>query len=705
MAQIIDSDPYSNEYFFITGFSEVFGAGKNSFVVNCTKKILVGQELNVTAYDPDGNSLAVTEIETPGPEGIELPEFNEVYIVSVPESTPNGVGHLEINATGIDTGIYTGSISYFKGKAYPVNKDTRLPLVQAPNSSPFPEIDVKWSRNILIDTVNSTTSQVRFFDLPYIDVTPQLYNYTLYPTGSYRLASGSCFSIAVKPKNNGNGNFDYYKDKPLYQLYANDNHSFSGSMEGEKIRIKNPYVKNFTYANYSNNQITFEGVLNTDFIATIEKVINSSSLLIDIPFSTVSDLVNRVNEDSVYNKNNLVNIFGYNVNDDPAKQTVYKKNNFYILSIANADYEIFYKEIPDNVSTESSSTVRSLLNIEFQNLRTYCGKIESYKIYGQSLNTPEYRILLCEGKVAGEELIISKNFTSGLYNNAGKFYSQAYTDRFWLTSGAVIFNQNHAGYINGATIGNVNLAGANDYVIFKDDTTGMSRTPAYINYNLVDKSYWYANADAFINSYTIPSSSYEAAAAIPELAGFENSMENLLTGSIHDSNPILLRHSTLYEFSMNIRPFSNNTSDSVLHVYFLSGNDIKLIGNIDNTFRFGSNEVYSYTFFSDINKFGTIKLVPSAGQWHISNLSLTPYSYVDYSIDSFAVKVPLRPLVTNELYNIEAELYDAGGNLAYGDGSYSFKNNLLFKPLKKQVFVDPRGTVSELWLDGGSSTT
>jgi hypothetical protein len=702
MEQIIDSDPFSNSYFFITGFSDIFGAGKNSFIVNCTNNIVVGEPIYVYAYDVNGNSLPVSEIYSGGTDNIKISDFGKVYVVTVPESTPHDIGRLEINGVGVDTGLYTGSIAYFDGEAYAINKNTRLPLIQAPNSTPFPQVGVKWTRNILIDTSKSTTTQVRFFDLPYINVTPELYYYTMYATGSYRMASGSCSAIAVTPKNNDNGNFDYSSVKPIYQLHAKNGSVFSGSMEGERIRIKNPYVKNFTYANYTNNQIAFEGVLNTDFIATIDRVVNSGSLLLNIPFATVSDLISRINEDSVYNKNNLTNIFGYDVNNDPMKQIIYKKNNFYILSISDADYEIFYNDIPPDTSPTTGSAVKSLINVEFNNLRAYCGNVETYKIFGRSMNSPEYKTLLCEGKVFGEELITTKNFKNGLYSSAGKFFSPGFTNRFWLTgSSAVTFSQDHGGYINGARIGNPSAAGLADYVIFKDDTTGAARTAAYVEYTLINKSYWYASSDAFLNSSVIPSASYAEVLNVPVLTGYTTSVENILSGPIYDSNPIRLRRATLYEFSMYVRPFANNTADSIIEVYYISKRYIigggssrveeTLIGTIDSTFKFSSDEIYSNTFFSDVDGFGTIKLVPSAGNWYITNVSLKPYKAVDYSVDSFAAKVPLRSFTANELYEIEAELYDGGGKLAYGDGSYTFETNKIFTPLRKRIFIDPNG--------------
>ncbi len=720
MAQIFDKDPNSNDYFFITSLDDnTFKAGKNSFVVNCTPRVLVGQELDVRAYDADGNPLAVAEIEI-GPEGIEGAEFMETYIVNVPATTPVGIGSLEIRAQGIDVGYYTGSYAFFRGEAYPTTGTERLPLIQAPRGvAPFPKEEILWTRNILLDPRSRSESEVRFFDFPAINTKPQIYNAPEYPVAAYYLATGSCSGIAVFPKNNANRNFDYANRSPLYQLFFATGSKFAYTMEGENIRIKNPYVKSFTYANYSNNQITYNGILKTDFIANIQKVVNDTTLLLDIPFATVSDLVTRINEDSPYNKNNLVNPLGYNISDDPQKQTMYFKKNVYVLSIGQADYEVIYKNVPTMLtqSLVSGSTTparKSLLEVEFNNLRSYSGDVSAYKIYGHSMNTPESKTLLAEGRVEPEENIATTNFNNGLYSNAGHFYNQAHTNRFWLTSSAAVtFTQTNEGLISGVHVGHAANSTQADYIIFKDDTTGTARSASYMTYNVGNHSYWYATTDAFVNAGPMPSSSFESIANIPLLSPYGGAQENLLNGTRHDSNPIKLRKSTMYQFSMLVQPFSSNTTAAQLYVYFISGQNKKQVAIIDSNFKFITDELYSSTFFSDITQFGTIIFVPVAGNWHISQVSLKPYQSTDYSIDSFSAKVPFPTFVKNELYEVEVELYDARGKLAYGAGSYSFNYNKVYSPLKKQFFVNPLGIIANgggggddtILYDGGNAFT
>ena len=80
-----------------------------------------------------------------------------------------------------------------------------------------------------------------------------------------------------------------------------------------------------------------------------------------------------------------------------------------------------------------------------------------------------------------------------------------------------------------------------------------------------------------------------------------------------------------------------------------------------------------------------------SGTWSISKLNLCSYQALDYSVDNFKIKIPLKADLNNELFEIEAELYDSAYRLAYGEDSYTFVYNQTFLPLKKQIFVDPLG--------------
>lgn len=709
MVQITDIDPQSNEYFFITGLrNDTFKAGRNSFVVNSTPKILANKGIAVTARDAQNKSISISQV------------YGDTYILYIPADAVSGVGKLQITGVGIDTGTYTGSFAFYQNKAYAVSDTQRLPLVSAPvGVEPFPEVEVVWTRNFLIDVTGPTESEVRFFDFPSLTVYPKIYNAPDYPVASYRLATGSCSSIAVYPRNNDVR--VQVPDQVLYQLYHSAGTKFNSSMENEEIRIKTPYVRNFTYSNYNNTEINYSGVLQGDFIATIKKVVNDTTLLIDIPFSVATELANRSqrgesNEDSIYNRNNLVDPFGYNMSDDPAKQTVFFKKNFFTLSIASANFEVVYKNIPtvltQSIASGSIPVRKSTIEVEFNNVRTYCGNLDRYEIYGRSLNSPESKTLLASGKIEEDDALILNNFNNGYYNSAGKFYSRTHMNRFWVTSSiALTFSQSHAVLIDGARIGHSANTDKAHYVILKDDTSTKSST--VIPPTFVQKSYWYGTRDAFLNSAAQSSASYDSIANISILGSYASSRENQINGTTYDANPIKLRRSTLYRLSLNVKATPENTQASQLFIYFVTGDVRKQIGMIDGYSGVVVDGVYTTTFFSDVVQYGTIVLVPVSGYWDISNLSLCPHKAMDYSVDSFSAKIPFPTFVKNELFEVEAELYDSSNRLAYGKGSYSFNYNKMYAPLKKQFFVNPLGIIfgggaggsSDIIIDGGLATT
>ena len=694
MDQVPDSNS-QNTYFLLSNFKDTLKSGKNSFIVNPTNLVVPGSDITLSAYDVDGNKLSCGVIRPTDAKYNEVTDSGKLYYVNIPSTTLPGVGRLEIRSVGLSVGDYTGKIAYFNNDGYKIDENQRLPLIQSPSSTPLTKVNVLWSVNVLIDPTKKTDTEVRFFDSPYIEVSSEIYDCPIYPLLSYFLSSGSFSSIAVVPKNNSDGDYDYQYDKPIYQLYWKGGSKFSSSMEGEQVRIKSPTVKKFTYTNYTNNQIQYEGLLSTDFIANIDSVVNDTTVLLDIPFSTVSDLIDRSNQDSSYAKNNLVNIKGYGTSNDPSKQTVNHKKNFYILSIDDGEFEIIHKnivtELPRAIVSGSTFYKKSILDIDFNNLRVLCGDLNSYKVYGRSLNSPETKTLICEGKIKPINLISTTKFDNGLYNDPGEFYNSTHVSKYWLVQGSCVFSQTNQVFIDGVTVSHAGNENQSDYVIYKD-ATSTGRTAAYISCTLLANSYWYGKSDAFINFASYPTASYLGLDNSPILSPYTGSQENLIQGAVHDSNPILLKQNSLYEFSINVKPAAENESVSVLYVYFVSGTDKIKIATIDSTFRFGAGQRYKSTFFSDIERYGTIILVPVSGVWSISKLNLCSYQALDYSVDNFKIKIPIKATLNNELFEIEAELYDSAYQLAYGEDSYTFIYNQTFLPLKKQIFVDPNGT-------------
>jgi hypothetical protein len=293
MADIIDTDPQSNDFFFITGFDGVFGAGKNSFDVNPSQRILPNSSISVKVYDSKNAELFTQTAKAKDAKYGDSTTLGTTYYTRVPDNTVSGFGYIEIIALAVDLGTYTGSFAYYNNVPYRISDDQRLPLVQAPSSEPLPTGTVTWRKNIAIDTNFSTKSQVRFFDYPKLNVTPILHKVPKYPDNPYSVGTGTFNSNAVVPNKNTNGDYDIEGTDVIYRVYRQSGTAFSSAMEGESIRLKDINVTNFIYSGEGNNEIVYNGPLNTDFIAKVKRVVNQNTILLAVPFSTVSDLITR----------------------------------------------------------------------------------------------------------------------------------------------------------------------------------------------------------------------------------------------------------------------------------------------------------------------------------------------------------------------------------------------------------------------------
>ena len=230
MENTVDIDYNSNNYFFLTNYSDVFKAGKNSFIVNPTQYIVPNTSIEVSVFDSKGNLLPCGPIRPTNAKFPEETTTGQYYYVTVDSETNSGFGRIEIKGIGLYALGYTGSVAYYKNYAYKVEPSQRLPLLQPVSGAFIPKASVTWTRNVLIDTTSPTDSEIRFFDRPEISVSSEIYSCPSYPTASYVLSSGSFSAVAVNPKNNYDGDYDYQFDSPLYQIYLDAGSKFSSSM-------------------------------------------------------------------------------------------------------------------------------------------------------------------------------------------------------------------------------------------------------------------------------------------------------------------------------------------------------------------------------------------------------------------------------------------------------------------------------------------
>ena len=267
MATIIDTDPQSNDYFYITELPETFGGGKNSFIVNTTNRVLPNSSIIVLVFDSAGNQLPTKIARAQNSRFGGETKLGTIYTTEVGSDVAAGFGRIEIQGVAVDLGEYTGSFAYLNGKAYATTPETALPLSAPPSQITFGTTKVIWARNILIDPSQLTTTSTTFFDVPVIEVSSDIYAIPQYPSASYVVSTGAFSSTAVAPRHNTTGDYDSQFVDTTYQINLLSGTPFSSSMVGEKIRLKNVVAQVFTYSNNTISTLSYSGPLNTDFIA------------------------------------------------------------------------------------------------------------------------------------------------------------------------------------------------------------------------------------------------------------------------------------------------------------------------------------------------------------------------------------------------------------------------------------------------------
>ena len=119
MAQIFDADYNSNTYFFLTNFSDVLKAGKNSFTVNTTPYVIPNTPITFRVYDTQNNLLPSGIIKPTDALFSEQTLTGQLYYVNVSKDTINGIGKIEIKALGLNLIDYTEALLII------ITRDTR----------------------------------------------------------------------------------------------------------------------------------------------------------------------------------------------------------------------------------------------------------------------------------------------------------------------------------------------------------------------------------------------------------------------------------------------------------------------------------------------------------------------------------------------------------------------------------------------------
>lgn len=479
---------------------------------------------------------------------------------------------------------------------------------------------VRYSMNITINTTVLNTSKVAFYTTPTIEVTPLLtfVAKTNLDDANPKIITGSFFAKAGYPIVNFNVDDNRYnKLYTDYQLTTIDS-NFSSSFSNFYAKL---YVEKIRSPVTGQEQI----VSDTSSIL-IKNVINAKTLQLDSPY---------IYKNPANNKNTVTEII------QGRYEILYSEYEYNPLYFTTASYLTESVDFSGNTRYKKNS----IAEITYKNIDTFSGTVVRHKLYRRSLNVPEDYTTIVDESFAQNEYLKNSIVPVKSYQNLGNFYSQDFINKFWLTSSNsfnLIANSDY--YING-----VNITGSSitdGYIITKLDTSDTYRNSTYISYN-------------------------------------ENEYLNQ-SGSSYDCNFIKLLGKTNYILSFNCNLLKKNINDMMELSFYLIGSyennkkeviynqeygvllaniqvkDLIVSKNFKNTLKF------KFTPLNDI--YGTLVIVPRGFDSVIlNNISLQQDKVDGYSYNSYTIRVPFRVDQPNELYDIKAELYDAGSNIVYSN--------------------------------------
>jgi hypothetical protein len=293
------------------------------------------------------------------------------------------------------------------------------------------------------------------------------------------------------------------------------------------------------------------------------------------------------------------------VYDDEGRETSIPK---YIYNFdANYDWELHYQI----VDTGSMTTLTaSFAKIDFSNLQTFSGRIDSLKIYKKNLISDASYVLMGEFPAEPSELFISRS--NSIDNFIGQFTSDAWVQLNW-----------HSSSIDGGLLPASAHVQQTDLNIF--DSIYMSQSearPAALKvYPENTKMQFYGDAE-----YTLTVT----------LVGEP-------TSSLGDNA------------EMNIY-----VSGSAFHHTVLDDQLGKLVANILNdSGKFINYGERFFNFVADKTDTGTLVFEIVSGKWNAANISIQAASDDGFNADSLQVYVPLDNIKRNEIVNFKIEFLNS----------------------------------------------
>lgn len=475
---------------------------------------------------------------------------------------------------------------------------------------------VRWIGNIQINPTIPNTSPVIFYTPPQLTVTPSIVtggNQNNKPTSTIlRTISGTFTSFCVIPfKGDDYGLFDPSKQNVDYRAVLSittlDGNAVSG-FKNEKSMVDTEISLTITQINDTNiSTIITKNV--------ISEVLNDSTIRLKFPIYIIDS-----------------------------------RNKKILVNVTQGTFNMTASIIPYD-DTKVPQYSQSLAIVEYSNIETFCGNVYRHKLYRKSLNSPVGYQVLSDTPITNTNLLVDTNSQNSYYESLGSFPSgsigvDSFVKNYWFTSSNnVVISRDGDQLMDGMKIVNNGGPTNEEYIIVKNDTSGLSRNGDYV-------------------PYSVP-----------------------VTPSIYDSNFISCSSDNLHELSFNAiitKHSSGLSNDATLGVYFTSS----IISSIESDIDFNSSKglklgeitlgasnsslflvdkpIKFYNRFTN-NLSGTMVIYTKNCDVIISNLIFSTYSDPTFSPTTFTVTVPCICEIKNQQFQFKSELFDINNRLVYSN--------------------------------------
>ncbi len=599
---LIEDDAPISQYFNVAEVPDIISQGRSSFLVGGSSLLKNGVELKF--------------------ELINDATGKTIYLEPVSN-------YLEGDARRISVEIYDDAETFGDATLYCLGELN-------PNEVDVPAewrdiYNVRWYRKIYISGAGTNSEPIYFYNQPSMWVGEIVKGFveTSFPTGSVQ-QTGEVSGEPLPGTEGTNPSTEEVSSIKVLQkgfkskVFGGGGKNAGVSRRGRKARRASPEVDKFSFSIEDETSKSDVRHVGATFKVNNPQPAESFELesYHEVPTIYETDIVDVKTDKQLVPAKEFV-ITDTRFPEDDERRKV-------IVPLAKSPYTMSFQPAP----THSVSTVnfRSFADVRISKMRTFSGDVHRVKLYAKNKDAFGDFELIADTPIESPEILFDV-FSSAGSKRIGYFNDQSTLDDYWSSASNTTASLNST-YI----LDSVHISGSNSQPneLLKFQITGSRPIEFYkgIDYSIRARIIGEAGPKSFTDG--------EALTSFGELGIF-------LSGSSFETN-----HNFGNEYGFQLTPPGESTPGS-LTIESVDGPGLKDFGIVEEVFtplRNGEDNVL---------QFG----IP-AGNFYISDISITPVADTGFSPDWIKIVAPVPPFSQErpDDYEFMAEFYDVNNNVA-----------------------------------------